>query len=76
MGVTTGMWGTSRMQLAFHAVYQFLQMKPVYKPEVMLAKAKDKFDAQGRLIDEQAKEFIRKNLEELKQLTVQSLSLH
>lgn len=76
MGATTGMWGTTRMQLAFHPVYQFLQMRPVYKPEVFIAKAKEKFDQDGKLKDEQTKDIIRKNLEQLKQLTMQSLSLH
>lgn len=76
MGATTGMWGTVRMQLAFHSIYQFLQMRPVYKPEVFIAKAKEKFDESGKLKDEQTKDIIRKNLEQLKQLTMQPLSLH
>jgi chromate reductase len=72
MGATPGLWGTVRMQLAFHAVFQFLNMKPVYKPEVLIAKAKDKFDEKGKLKDEQAKDIIRKNLDHLKQIVNQN----
>jgi len=37
IGATPGLWGTTRMQLAFHNVFLFLDMKPVYKPEVLVA---------------------------------------
>jgi chromate reductase, NAD(P)H dehydrogenase (quinone) len=68
MGATPGMWGTVRMQLAFHAVFQFLDMKPVQKPEILIAQANTKFDEQGRFTDETAKELIRKKLAALKAL--------
>ena len=76
MGATTGMWGTTRMQLAFHSVFQFLNMQPVYKPEVLIAGAKEKFDSSGILKDEQTKDIIRKNLENLRQIVLHSLTLH
>ena len=69
MGATPGMWGTVRMQQAFHPLFQFLNMQPVYQPEVLIAQAKEKFDAQGKLKDEKAKTIIQKKLENLKQLT-------
>lgn len=72
MGATPGMWGTARMQLAFHSVFQFLNMKPVYKPEILVAQAKDKFDEHGQLKDEKAKDLIRKKLERLKILASQA----
>ena len=56
------------MQIAFHAVFLFLDMKPVYKPEVLLAKAETKFDKDGNLIDEKAKELVRQKLEALKEM--------
>src|SRR5206468_9055273 len=62
MGATPGMWGTVRMQLAFHAVFQFLDMKPVQKPEVLIASAPTKFDRDGKLTDEKAKELIKQKL--------------
>ena len=72
MGATTGMWGTSRMQLAFNAIFQFLDMKPVYKPEILIAKAEDKFDSHGFLKDEKAKELIKKKLQSLKDAIMQA----
>ncbi len=72
MGATTGMWGTSRMQLGFHAVFQFLEMRPVYKPEILIAKAKEKFDAHGFLKDDKAKELIREKLANLQKLVMQT----
>ena len=76
MGATTGLWGTVRMQLAFHSVFQFLNMQPVYKPEVLLAGAKEKFDTAGNLKDEQTKDIIRKNLENLRHVVLHNLTLH
>lgn len=35
------------------------------RPEVMVARAQDKFDAHGRLADEPTREFVRKLLEAL-----------
>jgi chromate reductase, NAD(P)H dehydrogenase (quinone) len=71
MGATTGMWGTARMQLAFHAVFQFLDMKPVLKPEVLIASANTKFDQEGKLTDEKALDLIKRKLNALKELVLQ-----
>ncbi|HJS53256.1 MAG TPA: NAD(P)H-dependent oxidoreductase [Chitinophagaceae bacterium] len=68
IGATTGLWGTARMQAAFHSVFLFLDMKPVYKPEVLVAQAEKKFDKKGNLIDETAKKLIKQKLEGLKDL--------
>ncbi len=68
IGTTTGMWGTVSMQTAFHPIFVFLDMKPVYKPEVLVARADQKFDKEGRLIDETAKKLVRQKLEALKEL--------
>ncbi|WP_026897347.1 NADPH-dependent FMN reductase [Daejeonella oryzae] len=70
MGATPGMWGTVRMQTAFHPVFQFLNMTPVQKPEVLLAKANTKFAEDGKLLDEFAAELIRKKLLALKDLCI------
>ena len=43
-------------------------MKPVYKPEVLVAQAEKKFNKQGHLIDETAKKLIKQKLEALKEL--------
>lgn len=71
MGATTGMWGTERMQAAFNPVFTFLDMKPVLQPEVLIADAPKKFDANGRFIDETGKEIIRQKLQALKDLIIQ-----
>jgi len=68
IGATTGLWGTVRMQMAFHNVFLFLDMKPVYKPEVLVAQAEKKFDKDGNLIDETAKKLVRQKLEALKEM--------
>lgn len=68
IGATTGLWGTTRMQMAFHNVFLFLDMKPVYKPEVLVAQAEKKFDKEGNLIDEISKKLVRQKLEALKEL--------
>ena len=68
IGATTGLWGTARMQVAFHNVFLFLDMKPVYKPEVLVAQAEKKFDAKGNLTDEMAKKLLKQKLEALKEM--------
>ena len=68
IGTTTGLWGTVRMQMAFHNVFLYLDMKPVYKPEVLVAQAEKKFDKDGSLIDEMAKKLIKQKLEALKEM--------
>src|SRR5688572_27976127 len=68
IGATTGQWGTVRMQTAFHQVFLYLDMKPVYKPEVLVAKAENKFDKDGNLTDEMAKKLVTQKLEALKEM--------
>lgn len=68
MGATPGMWGTVRMQTAFLPVFQALNMKPVQKPEVLVAIAGSKFDESGKLTDQLTSDSIVKKLEALKKL--------
>jgi len=70
MGATISMWGTVRMQMAFHNIFLYLNMKPVYKPEVLIAKAESKFDEKGKLTDTTSIDLVRKKLEALKALIV------
>jgi chromate reductase len=70
MGATPGMWGTARMQLAFHAVFQFLDMRAVLKPEILIASARTKFNELGELADEIAIDLIGKKLAALKELVL------
>jgi chromate reductase len=71
MGATPGMWGTARMQLAFHAVFQFLDMRVVMKPEILIASAQTKFNEAGKLNDEKTIGFVRQKLEGLKKMILQ-----
>ena len=68
MGATPGLWGTVRLQLAFQPVFLFLDMKPVLKPEVLIAKAKEKFNEAGQLTDEVSIDLVRKKLAALREL--------
>ncbi len=70
MGATRGLWGTTRMQQAFRPVFQYLNMIPVNKPEVLVAQVQTKFDSNLQLIDEQTKSIVRQQLEALKNLTL------
>ncbi|HET9276854.1 MAG TPA: NAD(P)H-dependent oxidoreductase [Flavitalea sp.] len=76
MGATPGMWGTIRMQMAFQPVFLFLNMKPVLKPEVLIAQAKNKFNEQGQLIDITSIDLVRKKLEALRNLVVNEKKLN
>jgi chromate reductase, NAD(P)H dehydrogenase (quinone) len=71
MGATGGMWGTVRMQQAFRPVFQYLNMQPVNKPEILVAQARQKFNAEGRLTDETTRQLIAQQLQALKTLTLQ-----
>ncbi len=76
IGATPGLWGTVRMQLAFQNVFLFLDMKPVLKPEVLLAQADKKFDKEGRLVDEMALKLLKQKLEALKELILMHKESH
>jgi len=65
MGASPGAVGTARMQYHLRQVMVFLNMFPLNKPEVMIGHCTDKFDANGTLIDENTKEFLRKMLQAL-----------
>jgi len=65
IGATQGMWGTVRMQMAFLPVFTFLNMNPVLQPEVLIAQAQNKFDANGNLTDEATIEILQKKINNL-----------
>ena len=65
MGASVGALGTARAQYHLRQSFVFLNMHPVNKPEVMIANAAEKFDANGNLIDDKAKELIRQLLQAL-----------
>jgi chromate reductase len=65
MGASIGAIGTARMQYHLRQVCVFLNAHVLNKPEVMIGKAQDKFDAEGRLTDEPTRKIIAQQLEAL-----------
>jgi chromate reductase, NAD(P)H dehydrogenase (quinone) len=65
MGASPGSFGTSRAQLQLRQAFLFTQTLAVLQPEVLVAKAHEKFDAEGRLTDEPTRKFVRQLLEAL-----------
>src|SRR6266403_615035 len=59
MGAAAGMAGSGRAQYDLRRSCVFLDMHPLNKPEVLIGQAQAKFDAEGNLIDEAARGFIR-----------------
>ncbi|MFL6651450.1 MAG: NADPH-dependent FMN reductase [Sulfurifustaceae bacterium] len=68
MGASVGMLGSARAQYHLRQMFVFLNMPAVLQPEVMIASASQKFDAQGNLTDDQAKQLIRQLLVNLVEL--------
>lgn len=71
MGAGAGMAGTARAQYDLRRSCVFLDMHPINKPEVLIGQAQTKFDANGRLLDEAARGFIRDMLVSLEAWTRQ-----
>ncbi len=65
MGASIGSIGTARAQYHLRQVMVFLNMFPVNQPEVMIGNASERFDAEGKLTDEQTRELIRQLLQNL-----------
>ena len=62
MGASPGAIATARMQYHLRQVMVFLNMHPLNKPEVMIGNCADKYDAEGRLTDENTRQHISKML--------------
>ncbi|MFT3894312.1 MAG: NADPH-dependent FMN reductase [Anaerolineales bacterium] len=65
IGASTGISGTIRAQMHFRQVCIFTDMLAVNTPQVFVANAAQKFDAKGRLIDEDTRKFVRQLTESL-----------
>jgi chromate reductase len=62
MGATMGITGTARAQYHLRQVFVFLNMYALNQPEVMISATHEKFDANGKLTDEKAREMIGRQL--------------
>lgn len=69
MGATPSLWGTTRAQYHLRQCFVFLNMFPVNKPEVLIAQAANKFDAQGQLTDQATRDLIAQLLVALRDWT-------
>jgi chromate reductase len=58
MGASIGALGSARAQYHLRQCFVFLDMDPVNQPEVMIANAAQRFDAQGNLTDETSRKLI------------------
>jgi chromate reductase len=65
LGASTGLMGTVRAQLALRQSLLFTETYVLMKPEIMVTRAADKFDADGRLTDETTRGLVRQLLEAL-----------
>ena len=64
-----GVFGGARAQYHLRQSFVFLNMYPVNLPEIMIAKAQEKFDANGNLTDEATKKLITLLLQNLVEWT-------
>ena len=65
MGASVGALGTARAQYHLRQMFVFLDMYAVNQPEVMIAGASQRFDAQGNLTDETSRKLIQQLLQNL-----------
>jgi chromate reductase len=70
MGATTGKWGTARAQKHLRSVLAAMGTHVLLKPEILVSRAQDKFDEDGRLIDEGTREFVAMMLDNLYEWTL------
>ncbi|MBX3064457.1 MAG: NAD(P)H-dependent oxidoreductase [Anaerolineae bacterium] len=69
MGASTGNFGTVRAQMHLRDICVYNNMLVVPQPEVLIMKAKENFDAHGKLTNELSRDLIRKLLVALAELT-------
>lgn len=69
MGASIGNFGTVRAQLHLRQIVTHIGALPLAKPEVLVARAEQAFNAEGKLIDEMARGFLRDLLLALGQWT-------
>jgi chromate reductase len=70
MGASSGGIGTARAQLSLRQSFVFTNTLVLPQPEVLVARATDKFDERGKLKDESTGKFVRQLLEALAEWTL------
>jgi chromate reductase, NAD(P)H dehydrogenase (quinone) len=70
MGASMGAIGTARAQYDLRKVFVFLDAHVLNQPEIMIAVAQTKFDADGNLTDEATRSFISAQIVALKEWAI------
>jgi chromate reductase len=65
VSASIGMLGGARAQYHLRQIFVFLNMYPINRPEVIVPFAQDKFDANGKLLDDNTKKFLEQLLHNL-----------
>jgi chromate reductase len=65
MSASIGLLGGARAQYHLRQTFVFLNMYPINRPEVIVTFAHDKFDTNGRLVDDTTKTLLRQLLQNL-----------
>jgi chromate reductase len=65
MSASIDMLGGARAQYHLRQIFVFLNMFPINGPEVIVPFVQDKFDAHGKLIDENTQKFLRQLIQNL-----------
>lgn len=65
VGASPGITGTARAHLQLRQTLQYNEARMVIRPEVLVARARSKFDDEGRLVDETARELLAELLSKL-----------
>ena len=68
MGASPGMTGTARSQAQLRQAFVFTNTYALLQPEVLVGRAHEKFDADGRLTDDKTRQFLRTFLERFAEL--------
>ncbi len=71
MGASSGTMGTVRAQYHLRQICVSLNLFPLNQPEVMIGNAAERFDAQGKLVDEKTREHVQHLLTDLVRWTAQ-----
>jgi chromate reductase, NAD(P)H dehydrogenase (quinone) len=59
MGASPGMTGTARSQTQLRQAFVFTNTYALLQPEVLVARAHEKFDGEGRLTDQSTRDFLK-----------------
>src|SRR4029077_4235454 len=71
IGASPGVTGTARGQSQLRQAFEFTNSYATPQPELLVFRANEKFDSEGKLTDETTREHLRKFLEAFRAWTLQ-----